>query len=215
MSNLQQIKVKNSQKLFNGVYRYKTVIICPVAAWFRGNNTDHADQMLKKYALDDLPKYQCLNIKNPTDYLYSVEVLNLLKSFSDYDLRIEQPLLSFYTNHLDSAVTMANLDVSRTKYMCGPPDNVVINTGEIILKRVPFTYKVTLGKTKKNYSNFVDWSAKINKIKMTKTCKTNLCKDRSRGGFYFYVKDDATMSMVKMFVNSDILRIDKIINLTK
>jgi hypothetical protein len=186
-----------------------------VAAWFRGNNTDHADQMLKKYASDDLPKYQCLNIKNPTDYLYSVEVLNLLKSFSDYDLRIEQPLLSFYTNHLDSAVTMANLDVSRTKYMCGPPDNVVINTGEIILKRVPFTYKVTLGKTKKNYSSFVDWSAKINKIKMTKTCKTNLCKDRSRGGFYFYVKDDATMSMVKMFVNSDILRIDKIINLTK
>jgi hypothetical protein len=69
MTNLQQIKVKNSQKLFNGVYRYKTVIICPVAAWFRGNNIDHADQMLGKYASDNLPKYQCLNIKNSTDYL--------------------------------------------------------------------------------------------------------------------------------------------------
>ena len=215
MSNLQPIKVKPSQKLFNGIYRYKTVIICPAAAWFRGNNTDHAGHMLDKYALGHLLKYQCLNIKNPTDYLYSVEVLNLLKSFSDYELRIEQPLLSFYTNHLDSAVALANLDVQRTKYRCEPPDNIVIETGEIILKQIPYAYKVTVGKTKKNHSEFVEWSTQINKIRMTKTCKKNLCKDRSWGGFYFYVKDDATMMMVKMFIASDILRIDKVINLAK
>lgn len=215
MSNLQQIKVKHSQKLFNGIYRYKTVIICPAAAWFRGNNTDHVDHMLDQYALGRLLKYQCLNIKNSADYLYSVEVLNLLKSFSDYELRIEQPLLSFYTNQLDSAVALANLDVQRTKYRCEPPDNIVIETGEIILKQIPYAYKVTVGKTKKNHSEFVEWSTQINKIKMTKTCKKNLCKDRSWGGFYFYVKDDATMMMVKMFIAADILRIDKVINITK
>ncbi len=209
------IKVKNSQKLFDNQYKYKTVIVCPAAAWFRSKNLDHAEEMLSQCHTGKLQKYQWLNIKSPEDYEYSMKVLENFKNLSDYHLRIEQPFLSFYTNDYKSAVDLANLDPLRTKYVCIPPENFAIKTDEIVLKRVPYGYKVTVGRTKNNYRSFVEWSDKSNKIKMTKTCKLNLCKDRSWGGFYFYVKDDLTMTMVNVFIGSDIARIDKVINLTK
>jgi hypothetical protein len=112
-------------------------------------------------------------------------------------------------------VTVANLDVKKTKYVAEPPSNINITQGEIILKRIDYGFKVTIGATRQNFTNFVQWSENSNKVKMTKGCKKQLQKDRSWGGSYFYVKDEQTLMLVRMFIGSEMARIDKVIKATK
>lgn len=210
-----KIKVKNSQKLFEGKYEYKTVIICPGGHWFRGKNFSYAQEMLDEWAAGKLGKYQWLKLRTRDDYEYCLKVLDFFKKLSDFHLRIEQPLLSFYTNSLDDAVKLANIDPQRTKYLVKPPENIKITTGVIVLKRIDFLYRITLSKTNQCYKNFVDWSETSNKIRLTKNCKKELLRENSWGGSYFYVKDEHALTMVKLFIGSDIARIDKVIKADK
>lgn len=209
------VKIKHSQRLFENQYRYKAVVVCPGGHWFRGNNLDFAQDMLDGWTKGDLQKYQWLKIKGPADYQYCVDLLKILKKTGDYRLRIEHPLLSFYSNNYNDIVSIANLDIKKTKYVAEPPNNTDITEGEIILKRIDYGFKVTIGATRQNFRNFVEWSEQSKKVKMTKGCKTALLKDRSWGGSYFYVKDEHTMTLIKMFIGSDIARVDKVIKATK
>jgi len=209
------IKIKYSQRLFENQYRYKTVVVCPGGHWFRGKNLNHAEEMLDDWGKGDLNKYQWLKIKNIADHQYCIDLLRILKTCNNFHLRIEHPLLSFYSNDYNSVITIANLDTKKTKYVAEPPSNTNITQGEIILKRIDFDYKVTLGKTKQNFTNFVEWGENSKKIRMTKSCKKALQKDHSWGGTYFYVKDIQSMTLVKIFIGSDIARIDKVIKATK
>jgi len=191
------------------------VIVCPAGHWFRGRNIRHAEEMLNSWSRGDLQKHQWHKLKTKDDYQYCVDLVKLFKKMNDYYLRIEQPLLSFYTNDRSQAFSIANLDPIRTKYISIPPDNTSIEENQIILKRIDYDYKVTVGRTKQNYSNFITWARNTGKAKMTKTCEKMLAKDYSWGGYYFYVKDDAAMTMVKMFIGGDITRIDKVIKADK
>jgi hypothetical protein len=210
-----RIKIKHSQRLFENQYKYKAVVVCPGGHWFRGKNLDYAQEMLDNWNNGDLHKYEWLKIKSSADHQYCVDLLKILKACSDFHLRVEHPLLSFYSNDYNSVITIANLDIKKTKYIAEPPNNANITQGEIILKRIDFDFKVTLGQTRQNFTNFVEWSEKSKKVKMTKGCKKALQRDRSWGGTYFYVKDDQSLTLVKMFIGSDIARIDKVIKATK
>jgi hypothetical protein len=210
-----KVTINETHSLFQNKYSYKTVIICPAGHWFRGRNIRHAEEMLDSWVRGDLQKHQWHKLKTKDDYQYCVDLVKLFKKMNDYFLRIEQPLLSFYTNDRSQAFSIANLDPIRTKYVSVPPNNTEIEVNQIILKRINYDYKVTVGRTRQNYSNFVAWAKNTGKAKMTKTCEKELQKDYSWGGYYFYVKDDTAMTMVKMFIGSDITRIDKVIKADK
>jgi len=167
--------------------------------------------MLHSWVKGDLQKHQWHKLKTKDDYQYCVDLVSLFKKMNDYLLRIEQPLLSFYTNDQTQAYAVANLDPLRTKYVAIPPNNTDIKKNQIILKRIDYDYKVTVGRTKQNYSSFIAWAKSTGKAKITKTCEKMLSKDYSWGGYYFYVKDDAAMTIVKMFLGSDISRVVKVI----
>jgi hypothetical protein len=209
------VKIKHSQRLFENQFKYKAVVVCPGGHWFRGKNLDYAQEMLDDWNKGGLQKNQWLNIKSDADYQYCSSLLKILKKTTDFYLRIEHPLLSFYSNNYDDIVAVANLDVKKTKYVAEPPVNTNITQGEIILKRIDFDFKVTVGATRQNFRNFVEWSENSKKVKMTKSCKIALLKDRSWGGSYFYVKDEQTLMLVKMFIGSEMARIDKVIKATK
>lgn len=210
-----KIKVKHSQKLFENKYEYKTVIICPGGHWFRGKNLGYAQEMLNEWLAGKLGKYQWLKLRTRDDYEYCLKVLNFLKKLNYFHIRVEQPLLSFYTNNFDDAVKLANIDPLRTKYLVKPPENIKITTGVIVLKRIDHLYRITLGKTNQSYAHFVEWSESSDKIRMPKNCKKELLRENSWGGSYFYVKDDRALTMVKLFIGSDIARVDKVIKADK
>jgi hypothetical protein len=209
------VKVKHSQRLFENQFRYKAVVVCPGGHWFRGKNLDYAQEMLDDWNTGNLQKNQWLKIKSHSDYQYCLSLLKILKKATDFHLRIEHPLLSFYSNDYSVVIAIANLDVTKTKYIAEPPVNINITQGEIILKRIDYDFKVTIGATRQNFANFVQWSENSKKVKMTKGCKKELRKDRSWGGSYFYVKDEQTLLLVKMFIGSEMARIDKVIKATK
>jgi hypothetical protein len=69
-----------------------------------------------------------------------------------------------------------------------------------------------MGKTRNSYASFISWTENNSKVKMTNNAIRDLGRDRSWGGCYFYVKDEKCLTMVKMFLGSEIGRIDRIIN---
>jgi hypothetical protein len=68
-----------------------------------------------------------------------------------------------------------------------------------------------VGRTRKSFPDFLTWASKINKVRLTKRTKNELAKEKSWGGYYFYVKDEKTLTMVKIFLGNHIQTVEKVI----
>jgi hypothetical protein len=210
----KQTQIKETISLFSGKYNYKIVLICPVASWFRGKNYGLVEDNLEEIG----PKgfYGRSNkFKTADDIKYCGNLVNLLKTFdeSTYDIRVESPRINFYTNDTLQVEKLAGLDEERVKFISVPGKSLQkLEPGKVVVKTLDYDYKVYLGSIKRrNHSNFVSWAEKNPKIRLTKRCCRDLSHDVSWGGAYFYVKDERTLTMVKMFLGSDISRVDRVI----
>lgn len=192
-------------------YKYKIVLVCPVASWFRGN--DLAFVASKLIDLADPEQHPVwLKIKTPKDLEYCKTLHNVMFKLSDYELRIEHPLINVYTNVSVNLEKLAVIDPDRVKYISIPnKSNPELANNTVIVKKLDFDYKIFLGKTKQNHTNFVEWSKNNKKIKLTPTAKRSLSRNSSWGGSYFYVKGDQTLTMVRMFVGGSIAKIESVI----
>ena len=192
-------------------YKYKIVLVCPVASWFRGN--DLAFVASKLIDLADPEQHPVwLKIKTPKDLEYCKTLHNVMFKLSDYELRIEHPLINVYTNVSVNLEKLAVIDPDRVKYISIPnKSNPELANNTVIVKKLDFDYKIFLGKTKQNHTNFVEWSKNNKKIKLTPTAKRSLSRNSSWGGSYFYVKGDQTLTMVRMFMGESIAKIESVI----
>jgi hypothetical protein len=211
-----KILVKATKRLFMDKYQYKVVLVCPVASWFRGANLDFAKEKLllidNKVLPLDTPLWSKLKTKQDLDYCIQLE--STLSKFNDFDIRVEHPLLSFYSNNFNDIITLSNVDVNRTKYVSQPSTTLhpKLEKNTIFLPKINYGFRVTMGKTRTSYASFISWTENNSKVKMTNNAIRDLGRDRSWGGCYFYVKDEKCLTMVKMFLGSEIGRIDRIIN---
>ena len=192
-------------------YKYKIVLVCPVASWFRGN--DLAFVASKLIDLADPEQHPVwLKIKTPKDLEYCKTLHYVMFKLSDYELRIEHPLINVYTNVSVNLEKLAVIDPDRVKYISIPnKSNPELANNTVIVKKLDFDYKIFLGKTKQNHTNFVEWSKNNKKIKLTPTAKRSLSRNSSWGGSYFYVKGDQTLTMVRMFMGESIAKIESVI----
>lgn len=207
-----KIQVKATKRLFMDKYQYKTVLVCPVGNWFRGSNIDYVIEKLqliegKKLPLDT-PIWNKLKTKE--DVEYCLKLCSLMQGMSNFEIRVEHPLLSFYTNEFKDIVSLSNADIDRVKYVAKPTESLEKNT--VYLPKINYGFKVTMGRTRNSYDSFVNWATNNNKIKLTKSVVSDLKSNRSWGGNYFYVKDEKSLTMVKMFLGSEISRIDRVIS---
>jgi hypothetical protein len=132
-----------------------------------------------------------------------------LESRDDYAIRVESPYLSVYTDDYKLIEKLSNINTDLTKYIEVPAiEN--LQPGEVYSSRLNFKYKVHFGSTNQSYIEFVNWCDNNLKIKISRKAKIWLCKPRSFLGGYFYVKDDKTMTMVKIFLGSIIKKIETI-----
>ena len=207
----KSVKIKDTTKLFMNKYKYKIVLVCPVANWFRGN--DLAFVSSKFGELADPEQYPVwLKIKTPKDLEYCKTLHNVMFKLSDYELRIEHPLINVYTNVSVNLEKLASIDPDRVKYISVPNKaNPELANNTVIVKKLDFDYKIFLGKTKQNHTNFIEWCKNNKKIKLTPTAKRSLSRNSSWGGSYFYVKGDQTLTMVRMFVGGSIAKIESVI----
>lgn len=208
----QSIKTKNTIRLFNGKYKYKIVLLSKAASWFRGNDL--------KATKKQFESFQCSNVMwvkklttNDIDYASKL-IIALGQVDQDYIIRVESPYVNFYTNNPVDIEKLAKIASDCVKYVSlpAPGDESLLDDKKIIVKNLDYSYKITMGPTRQNFLPFVNWcKGKEDRIRLTKSSIKNLSKDASWGGYYFYVKDDKTLTMVKMFLGGFVQAIESVV----
>ncbi|MEY4334739.1 MAG: hypothetical protein RLZZ196_3489 [Bacteroidota bacterium] len=206
------MQTKFTNKLFQNKYLYKAVVICPGAHHFRSGDMDKTLEYLSSAKIGDSRSHHRTSFfKSQEDLNYAHKLRNLMAKFEGYDIRVESPWLSFYTNEKADIDKIVNLDSSKIKYISVPPKNTQLEKGTIILPKIPFDYRITLSATAQEYTAFLDWAEASDKVRLTKSTKTALQRSRSWGGTFFYIKGDNMLLLAKMHLGGVIARIDRII----
>jgi hypothetical protein len=188
------------------------------AGWFRGGDWDGALGNLKLIDLASnkvqghpyLRPWQS-GFKTHDDVAYAINLQAVLRKLTDIDVRVETPWISVYTNTKSNIDTLVKLDVDHVKYICVPPKDNVLDENTIILPKVPFEFRVTLGKTTQEHSAFIAWAEGNSKVKLLKSCKKELSKNISWGGSYFYITGENNLLLAKMHLGGSINKVERII----
>lgn len=211
------MQYKQTKKLFYGTYQYKIVLVCAGAGWFRNKDWDHTAQMLAKVDLNKnsaqqptYTRFTGTSIRTKEDLDYALDLLKLLRKLEDIDLRVESPWISLYTNTEKNIAKITKLGEARIKYVSVPAKDTILEAGTVILPKVNFDYKITMGRTTQNYSTFIDWADTSSKLKLTKTCRKQLSSNASWGGSYFYVTGDKNLMLTKMHLGGTIAKIERV-----
>lgn len=204
------MQYKTTTKLFREQYQYKVVLVCPGSHWFRSGELDTALTKLKSVDL----KKQVLRtstIKSQDDLDYAFKVHDVLIKMKDIDIRVESPWLTVYANDKKGIDKLVKIDENKVKYVCAPAAGVTLTQGTIIMPKMDFDYRVTLGKTTQEHSAFVEWAEGNKKIKLTKTAKKDLLRDRTWGGKHIYVTGDNNLLLAKMHLGGSIAKVERIV----
>ncbi len=205
------METKTTKKLFNGKHQYKIVLVCAGANWFRGGDWSGVLDNLKKINLESNRHKNNTSIKTQEDLDYALKLQAQLKKSNDVEVRVETPWISVYTNNKSTVDSLIKLDKSKVKYVSLPPENNTLAQGVIISPKINFDYKVTLGKSGQQQSAFVEWAENNSKVKLTKSCKKELLRDRSWGGSYFYITGENNLLLAKMHLGGSINKIERIV----
>ena len=186
---------KETKKLFYKKYQYKIVVISKFSTYFR-------------YA--DIP--WILSRIQIEPWLHSV--LSQLQQTEDFKFRVENYYLSMYLNDEEIFNEMlhelGNNVPSKVAYYSKPL--TTLQPDEVIVKSLPYGFKVHLTSTNKSYAEFIDWAeAQPVKFRLTNRCKTNLKRDRSFNKSYFYAKDEASILLAKLMIGPIIGNIEKVV----
>lgn len=150
-------------------------------------------------------------IKTQEDLEYAFKLQKQLKKLKEIDVRVETPHISIYSNSKSDIDSLIKLSSEKVKYISIPPPNGILVEGTVIMPKMPYEFRITLGKTTQNHDAFVEWAENNSKLKLTKSCKRDLRKDRSWGGTYFYVTGDNNLLMTRMHLGGSINKVERIL----
>jgi hypothetical protein len=201
---------KITNRLFNNKYQYKVVLVCGGASYFRDKDFDQIRQRLALFKFEE-HYYKNAGIKNQEELDWTLKLLSCLQNMKDYNVRVEQPFISIYTNTKKDVDKLVKLELGKVKYISIPPSNSTLVENTIISSKIDFDYRITLGKTTREHSAFVDWASSNKKLRLTKSCIKELHKNRSWGGTYFYITGDNNLLMARMHLGEAINRVDRIV----
>lgn len=203
---------KETRSLFLGTYQYKVVLICPVASLLRGGDFDGALKALEQWQPGDRNTWNWQSrIKTPADYDFSKSLTKELKKLKDFEIRIEQPQVNVYTNNVKDVSFLEKRYSDNIKYISKPSSKIPLEEGTVIMPKMDFDYKVTMGATRQEYGAFVSWATTNKKIKLTKSCIKDLHRNRSWGGTHFYITGDSNLLLAKMHLGSTISKVQRIV----
>lgn len=202
---------KTTTRLFKGLYQYKIVLVCPGASWFRGSMEDALEHLNTIDLTDSKRSTRTSFIKTQEQLDYAFKLQGLLSKFKDIDIRVESPWISVYSNKKTEIDQLANLDTSLVKYVCRPSSNTALSADSVIMPKMNYEFRVTLGKTTQENPAFIEWAETNKKVKLTKSCIKDLTKSRSWGGTHFYITGDNNLLMAKMHLGGSISKVERII----
>jgi hypothetical protein len=211
MNHLKLLPTKKTNKLFLDKYRYKIVLISKLATTFRGRDIEDAAEKIAHWRENKtFPGWVYNGVASDLDRAH-----NIVKAFqkvSDYKLMVSSPFLTFYTDKFDDFKQVSKELFDYIKYISMPEDSrPVLEKNTVYLKRVDYDFKITLTQRVPNNESFFKWCTGNDKIRMPRRCRDHVRRGWRSGDSYFYVKDAKTLSMVQMFLGSNIQRIDRVV----
>jgi len=209
------MEFKTTRSLFRGKYQYKIVLVCAGSSWFRSGDSETILNHLRKVTIDTGQSrnvwQRVSTIKSQEDLEYAVQLANALSKMQDIDLRVESPWISIYTNNKSHVDLLTKLDQSKVKYICKPDKGTVLEENTVIMPKINYDFRVTLGKTSQPNLGFITWATANKKCRLTKSCIRDLEKARSWGGTHFYITGDNNLLMAKMHLSGTIAKIERIV----
>jgi hypothetical protein len=207
------MQFKQTKKLFYGKYQYKIVLVFSGAHLFRNAPGDVIADRIKNVKLEtDVYARKRWTIKTEEELQYAIKLEHVLSTLDNIEIRVETPWVTIYTNNKKDVDKLTNLDKSRVKYICQPATGTTLEENTVILPKIKYDYRVTLGKTSQEYSTFITWASTNSKIKLTKSCKIQLLRNNSWGGSYFYITGDNNLLMAKMHLSGIISKVERVVN---
>ena len=197
-------------------YVYKIVVVTPLASMFRGADTENTlaeiDHFLRSM------EYQGETAKTVGSRWNSRKVtiqevrrdlalVHLLSSESDYFVRIEGDILSVYSSDESIIDTVTELYQGHLREVWRPENDKIKafllgNPKQIIRTEYSHKYKVTVNGLSDPVT-FIQWAEKIPKLKI-------MSKNNYDIGGYFYVADQKTLSLCRIFLGDRIRRVDEL-----
>ena len=209
------MQYKTTTKLFKGIYQYKIVLVCSGAHFFRSGDMASTLESLQQIDLvrntSGIPNWRHSLIKTQDDLDYALKLQNALSKQPDIDVRVESPWITVYTNNKKNIDSLTKLDKERVKYVSAPAAKTTLEQNTIIMPKMNYDYRITLGKTIQEHSSFIEWAENNPKLKVTNSAKTDLLKPRSWGGKHFYLTGENNLLLAKMHLGSSIAKIERII----
>ena len=192
-------------------YRYKIVLISKLATTFRGRDIEDAAEKIAHWKENKtFPDWVYNGVASDLDRAH-----NIVKAFqkvSDYKLMVSSPFLTFYTDKFDDFKQVSKELFDYVKYVSMPQDTTpVLEKNTVYLKRIDYDFKITITQRVPNNESFFKWCTDNDKIRMPRRCRDHVRRGWRSGDSYFYVKDAKTLSMVQMFLGSNIQRIDRVV----
>lgn len=200
--------INETRKLFREKYQYKVVLVCPGSSLFRSG--EYVDAISKFSDPAFLNSKSFLKFKNKESVEYAIKVASVLKNMSNFETRVESPLISVYTNSKADIDTLANISEDNVKYISVPPASGLLE-GTVILPKIDYEFRATLGRTKQSNEAFIEWADKNDKVKLTNSCRRDLKKDGSWGGTYFYINGEKNLLVARMMLGTSINKVEKIV----
>jgi len=194
------MQYKTTRSLFRGLYQYKIVVTCAVSSAFRLGDMNEA-----------LSKINSILDKNKDDIEYAKKLAIELSTQQDLDIRVESPWISIYTNENKLIKRITKLSPERVKYICEPASGTSLAEGTVIMPKMDYDYRITLGKTTQEHSAFVEWADGNKNLKLTKSCIRDLLRNRTWGGTHFYVTGDKNLLLTRMHLGEGIAKVERIV----
>ena len=204
------IQYKTTKRLFKGTYQYKIVLVCSCAQWFRSGDMDATLASLNSLTSSDKKSGYTYGPRTQEDLDYAFLLQKQLKKLKDIEIRVESPWVTIYSNSKSDVDSLVKIDPMRVKYVSIPETTLEKDT--IVMPKMDYEFRITMGKTTKEHSSFIEWAETNNKVKLTKSCKKDLSKDRSWGGTYFYITGEKNLLLARMHLGGSINKIERIIN---
>lgn len=195
---LQQIPhYKFTTKKFRGRYKYKVVFVNSKASWFRGGVLKSLIKKVELYRDPNSPRL--------------TKIIECLEKLDNYHIRVEAPYVAFYTDSESDAEQFLSVVEPMLKYVQYPQPGTeaLLDQGLSIAKHMTYKYRVIMGRTNKAYPEFVSYIERTGKI--GKAAKWELSNPRgSWGGYYFYIKDERSLTMAKLMIGDNIRKVEEL-----
>lgn len=214
-----KLRNKQTKKLFYDKFVYKVTVVTALAENFRGNDIPATSHYLQHVYEKMVEKNETekswgsrWNIK--TIKLHQVQrditFSHLISSLDSYHVRVEGNHLSVYTNDLDFLENTKKLyDEPYALREMWLPENdkikdfLLSNPKKIIRPEYSHKYKVTVNSIP-DIESFKQWASKLPKLKV-------MSRNNYTIGGYFYVADEKTLSLCRIFLGDRIRRVDEIL----